>query len=283
VHLQPRPRRLILQAGGIKEYPYGNGVYAKRHTEQVWVPGVAPVTVPPAPRYVSAAVSIGGIDYGSGPGLTVLFGTPPTINFVQGMGIASIRNVVADAGGIETSTNVFTFYSSTPPTTTIPPQTTTTIPATTIPPTPQGRPDPFSGYPNLLKNRYTGTCLIPGAQVGCESGSQQLTFTPYPGPNGQRAYQIRHSGQCLSVDFGAPDTQIQLPTGKYASKIAWLPCNNTNGYEGTWIPELATNNNGLDWYIMMPVDNRPGINDPCLNFNTNPASTQNAHRIHLPP
>jgi hypothetical protein len=84
----------------------------------------------------------------------------------------------------------------------------------------------------------------------------------------------RHTDQCLSVDFGAPDTQIQLPTSKYASKIAWLPCNNTNGYEGTWIPELATNSNGLDWYIMMPVDNRPGINDPCLNFNTNPASTQ---------
>jgi hypothetical protein len=125
-----------------------------------------------------------------------------------------------------------------------------------------------------FEKRYTGTCLIPVAQVGCESRSQQLTFKPYPGPNGQRAYQIRHSDQCLSVDFGAPDTQIQLPNDKYASKITWLPCNNTNGYEGTWIPELATNTNGLDWYIMMPVDNRPGINDPCLNFNTNPASTQ---------
>jgi hypothetical protein len=264
----------LVGIGGIEEYPYGSGVYGKRHTEQVWIPGIATPTVPPAPRYVSAILTVGGLDYGNGPGWTVQFGTPPTINFVQGMGIASIRNLFADAGGIETSTNVFTFYSSTPPTTTIPPQTTTTVPATTIPPTPQGRPDPFSGYPNLLKNRYTGTCLIPGAQVGCESGSQQLTFTAYPGPNGQRAYQIRHSGQCLSVDFGAPDTQIQLPTGKYASKIAWLPCNNTNGYEGTWIPEHATNSNGLDWYIMMPVDNRPGIDDPCLNFNTNPASTQ---------
>jgi hypothetical protein len=263
----------LVGLGGVEEYPYGSGVYGKSHIVQDWVQGPPPVTVAPAPRYVSSSVKFGN-DYGNGVTIDVLFGTPPPFQFVQGMGATQIRNAIADAGGVETSAGVFTFYSSTPPATTIPPQTTTTVAVVTTTTTPI-RPAPFTSYPNYLRSQklkndgVVAQCLMPGASsiqsfaAGCDSVTALLAFVWDAAAQG---YLVKQGGACLQVDYNAPDPQVLLPGGAPAAKVGWVTCGST-GPGAVWVPTFVeTDASGAGWYQLIP-NARPGVPTPCLNLN----------------
>ncbi len=237
---------IVVGAGGVEEFPYGNGVYRKTHVVQDWFQGPPPATLPPVPQYRTWGVTINGPVFGPGVTVSVLFGSPPANILQTYSAAATARNDIVVAGAVEESPGNFTFYSTTPPATTIPPQTTTTVAVVTTTTTPT-RPAAFSSYPNYLRSQKlkndgaVAQCLTPGASsvqsnaAVCDSGPSLLSFVWVAAVQG---YLVKQGNTCLQVDYNKPDAQVLLGDGTPALKIGWVPCQST-GDDTVWVPTFG--------------------------------------------
>jgi hypothetical protein len=268
---------VVEAAGGVEEFPYGNGVYRKTHVVQDWFQGPPPATLPPVPQYRTWGVTINGPVFGPGITVQVLFGSPPANILQTYSAAATARNDIIVAGAIEETPGNFTFYSTTPPATTIPPQTTTTV-AVVISTTTPSRPVAFSSYPNYLRSQKlkndgaVAQCLTPGASsiqssaAVCDSGPSLLSFAPF-NSGSLSGYFVKQGNTCLQVDYNAPDSQVLLADNTPALKIGWVPCQST-GDDTLWVPTFVeTDASNAGWYQLVPKYGRAGIANPCLNLN----------------
>jgi hypothetical protein len=106
---------VVLAAGGVEEFPYGEGVYRKTHVVQDWFQGPPPSTVAPVPQYRTWGVTINGPVFGSGITVQVLFGSPPANVLQTYSAAATARNDIIVAGAVEELRGISRFIQRRPP------------------------------------------------------------------------------------------------------------------------------------------------------------------------
>ena len=195
--------------------------------------------------------------------------------------------------------------SGTPPST-FPPQTTIPTTPTTVPPAGGGGgggtgTQPFSAPVNYLRNRAAvngipnGGCLGTGPTSGlaslvdCTSPNKALTFVANTG--GFQIRQTNNGATCLQMGGAITGTEFDGAAGRTALVAQWGDCNTTTIQGGQTFASffnygLINNTGGIApaWYYVIPRDNYPGWNNPCLSINgliTNPTAPPEQQYVQL--